>query len=60
MKRDDLVIIQKSIDKGIAEEFERLLGENKNDKLLQLLIELNKQNIEINKVELEEIVKKVE
>lgn len=33
------VVIQEKIEKAMSEEFEKLLKENKQDKLLQLIIE---------------------
>lgn len=38
-QKEEQVIIQERIENVIAEEFEKLLEENKKDKLLQLLID---------------------
>lgn len=36
--KEEQIVIQQRIDKAITEEFDKLLKENKEDKLLQLLI----------------------
>jgi hypothetical protein len=47
------IVIQKEIDKAIAEEYVELLENNKDDKLLQLLISWSKDGTEVSDVDLE-------
>ncbi len=56
MQKEEQVVIQERIEKVIAEEFEKLLEENKKDKLLQLLIDDKIDGLSVKKLrnELEE------
>jgi hypothetical protein len=51
--------IQKTIDEAIAQEFDILLKNNKNDKLLQILVELNEKGQSIDEIDLDHLIKKL-
>ncbi|MHA1228058.1 MAG: hypothetical protein ACTSPV_15035 [Candidatus Hodarchaeales archaeon] len=46
------IIIQKRINEAMAEEFDKLLKENKDDKLLQLIIENKIQDIDLDELKM--------
>lgn len=48
--------IQKTIDEAISQEFNKMLKNNKNDKLLQFLVELNENNQSINEIDLDDLI----
>jgi len=49
----DQVVIQERIEKAMNEEFEKLLQEKKQDKLLRLLIENKIDNLSIEEIKKE-------
>lgn len=53
--KNEQIVIQERIEKAMAEEFDKLLKENKQDKLLKLIID-----DKIEDLSLEEIKKELE
>jgi hypothetical protein len=51
--------IQKTIDEAITQEFENLLKNNKNDKLLKILVKLNEKNQSIEEIDLDDLIHKL-
>lgn len=53
------VRIQKTIDEAISQEFDNMLKNNKNDILLQILVELNEKGQSIHEIELDDLIQRL-